>query len=502
MDKSEMPKRIFWWTLFFLFWITSATVIGYAFGYRFSFERGIFVYAGSISLKTTPQTTNVYINNVLYSSKSLSLINNSYHIGGIIPGTYNVEVSAPGYATWSKKVTVHSGISTEFWNIVLAKDGYLQTDYGTSGVRRFFVSPRKNITAVAEQNEDAFSVQTVTATDKTTEEVFFSQEYSFTNDDKENIEWTPQSHRIIIPTVKNDTQEKTYFIADVPSNQVLNLKDIAGTTDLSHVRWDPKTRNALFYMSGGNLFRVDLDSPTEIVEVAKNIASYELTSSNLYYFQLPEGIVYKTNFAGTDTSQQLTRTAPADMSDPSYQIIVYDDDRITFLNNNTHHLYIYNVGEIDDYFQELSSNALGSQFSDDGKKLLFWNDHEIFTYFARKWDVQPQRVENEMTPITRYTDPIQNVQWSRDYEHVIFTVDKKMKFIEIDQRDHRNLMDLLTLNSDNARVINNNSDGLIYLSDSDQNGNMTLRTIEFPEKTTILQNFGFGATAPAPTQTD
>jgi len=498
MEHSEIPKKIFWWTLFVLFWLVSALVIGYAFGYRFNWERGVFIYGGSISMKTTPQDADVYINNLLYSSKKLNRINNSYHIDGIQPGEYLLEVKSPGFANWSKKVSVHSGISTEFWNIVLVKNSYKKTSYNANNVSRFFISPRKNLTALAKQEGDDFFVDVLTAQDKTIENIFSSNEYVFTNDAKENIEWTPQAHRVIIPVIKKDTQQKSYFIVDVPTNQTLNLQELAGTDDLSHVRWDPKTKNALFYLSGGNLYRLDLDAPTEIRQVAKNISGYELASSGLYYFQLPEGLVYKTNTDGTDTPTQITLSAPSDMSNPNYQIIVYDDDWLVFLNPENK-LYIYNRGELDDYFQQLSANALGSQFSDDGKKLLFWNDHEISAYFVRKWDVQPVRNENETLPITRFSDSIANVQWSRDYEHVIFSTGKQVKFIEIDQRDHRNLMDLFTLNSNNAQITNNNSDGLIYFIDTDANGTSVLNTIEFPEKTTLMQNLGFGVAAPTNT---
>ncbi len=413
------------------------------------------------------------------------------------PGDYYLEVKAPNYTTWSKKVSVHSGISTEFWNIVLTKNNYNKTSYNnTEEALRFFISPRKNLTAVAKQNEQNFSIDTLDAQNNTTENIFTSNEYVFTNNEKENIEWTPQAHRIIIPAIKKETQKKTYLIADVPSNNLINLQDIARTDDLSHVRWDPKTKNALFYMSGENLYRIDLDAPEEIREVTTSIASYELAASGLYYFRLPEGIVYKTNTDGTDAPTQITLSSPSRMENSNYQITVYDDERITFLNDNND-LYIYNKGEDDDYFQELSKDAKGSQFSDDGKKLLFWTDHEINTYFVRKWEVQPVRTENEIIPITRYSDSISNVQWSRDYEHVIYTVNKQVKFIEIDQRDHRNLMDLFTLSNENSQVTNNNSDGLLYFTDKNNAGKLTINTIEFPEKTTLLQGF-FPTTASEP----
>lgn len=487
MEESEISRKIFWWTLFVLFWITSAIIIGYAFGYRFNLKKGIFVYAGSITLKTTPQESDVYINNKLYSAKKLNRINNSYHIGGIFPGEYLLEVKSSDHNSWSKKITVQSGISTEFWNIVLTNENPTILSYTINGILKFFISPRKNNVAVAQKENDIFSVS-IFSPDKTDiKNIFSSNEYSFTDNEKENIEWTPQAHRIIIPTIKNDTNEKTYFIASTDDEEKINLKDITNNENISNVRWDPETKNVLFYMLNNDLFRIDLDNPTESKMIAQNISSYELASNGLYFFQLPEGIVYKTNFSGTNSPKQITRISPDMTNDQYYKIIAYDDQRMTLINNSGS-LYIFNQGENEEYFKKISSNSKGSQFSDDGKKLLFWNDNEIFVYFVREWDVQPAREESELIPITRYAEKIKNIQWSRDYEHIIFTVDKKIKLIELDQRDRRNLMDITSLNIDDSYVVNNNSDALIYFTNKDENGYLKLYSLEFPERTKLLEN--------------
>ena len=489
MEHSETPKAIFFWTLVVLFWLTAATIIGYAFGYRFNFKSGIFVYGGSVTLKTTPQQVDVYIDGVLMPSKSLNRLNNSYHIGGIKPGNYLLEVKAPGYQDWSKKISVHSGISTEFWNIVLAQTSYAREDYESAGIEKFFISPRKNLAAFSQQVENNFLVKIFNPGTLEMTQVFSADDYKFTNNDKENIEWSPQAHRIIIPAIKNDNNEKNYFIASVDNTQdTVNLKDLTGDSNLSHVRWDPKSKDVLFYMSDDNLYRLDLNDLPSKKLVAQHIASYDLSPKALFYFQLPEGIVYKTSFDATDTPLQITTSGPENMSDNSYQIIVYDDDRIVFLNKS-HDLYIYNKGEEGDiYFHELSNNALGSQFSDDGKKLLFWNDHEISAYFVRKWEVQPTRNEDETMSITKFSDTIQNVQWTRDYEHALFTNNNKIKLIEIDNRDHRNMMDVLSLNDNTSLLVNNFTDGKLYYTEKNDQGQNSLHAIYFPERTTFLQS--------------
>lgn len=492
MNDSQIPKAIFFWTLVALFWLTAASIIGYAFGYRFNFKDGIFVYGGSITLKTTPQVTDVYINGVLMPSKSLSRLNNSYHIDGIKPGEYFLEVKAPGYQAWSKKIAVHSGISTEFWNVVLAQDSYARDDYDTAGIEKFFISPNKNLAAFAQQIDNDFSVKIFDPGTLAISEIYSSSEFVFTNDEKENIEWSPQAHRLIIPAIKDD--KKNYLITTIDTKETLNLNDIVQMDNLSHVRWDPKTKNALYYMSNDNLWRIDLDSPDDKKLIASQIASYDLSAKGLFYMRLPEGIVYETNFDATDTPGQITTSAPGDMSDSSYQIIVYDDTRIVFMNKS-HKLYIYNRGEEGTYFNKLSDNATGSQFSDDGKKLLYWNDREIYAYFIRKWEVQPVRSENETMSITRFSDPIGNVQWTRDYEHVLFTNNNKIKMIEIDNRDHRNMMDVLSLNDNSSILVNNFTDSKLYYTEKNDQGQNQLHAIYFPERTTFLQGLFPAATS-------
>ena len=90
-------------------------------------------------------------------------------------------------------------------------------------------------------------------------------------------------------------------------------------------------------------------------------------------------------------------------------------------------------------------------------------------------------------PITRLLNPIQNVQWTRDYEHILFSNDNKIKMIEIDNRDHRNMMDVLTLNETGV-IVDNFTDGKLYFTDKNEQGQNVLHSIYFPKQTTLLQN--------------
>ena len=481
--SSKIKRRIFFWILVVFFTNTFPVIIFFALGYRFSLERGIFIYAGSITVKSTPQTTNILVDGKLAPKNKTNFLNNAYHVNGITPGEHTLEISAPGYTTWSKKVSVHSGISTEFWNVLLAKNDYPKNEYASQGTENFFLSPKNDKAALVKNDNESLSVDILDLKTNLSEEIFSSQKSSFPDNPEENIKWSPKEDKLIIP-IKKDGQ-KHYFIVEIESKNAMNLKDIAGTNDLKMVRWDPDEKNTLYYISERDLYQLDTAAPENKISVANSVSGYDISSSYLYYFHLPEGLIYRTNTSNPASSEQITTSALPDISSLSYQITVYDEKRIALLNDENKKFYIYNVGDKDTYFRELSEGVNGSQFSNDGKKLLYFTDRDIFVYFTRDWDVQPTRTENEVRNITRFSGELKNIQWAKDYEHIIFTAGGEIKVIEADYRDHSNLMSVLKLNGSNSRVSSSFPQNKLYFTDM-KDGNSYLYSIDFPDKTGFL----------------
>lgn len=478
---QSTSKRIFFWTLTVIFLVITPVVIFYSLGYRFNPQRGIFVFTGSLTIKSNPLNAEVYVDGQI-KNKSLNRLNNTYHIGGLKPGEHLIEVKSDGYSTWSKKITASSGTSTEFWNVVLVRNDYAKANYSSDGIDKFFFDPGKKLIAYTLNNKEKLSVSVLDLNNNESIDVFSSNAYSFTNDKKENIEWSPQSKKIIIPAIKDE--KKNYFIVDVKTKETIDLKEIAGAENIEKVRWDKDNKNFIYYISNGNLYYLNTLNPEEKKIVAENIASYDLSSSFVYYFQLPSGIVYRTNYNGVEKPEQSTTSAPEKMNDPSYQITVYDQNRIALLNKSGD-LYIQNLGGAKDYFKNLDSGISEIQFSDDGKKMLYWNDSEIFVYFTKDWEVQPWRSENDQKEIIRFSEKIENIQWAKDYEHVVFSVGNKIKITEIDSRSQNNTADMITLSMSGNRIVSDFADDKIYFTNSD-NGTTKLYSINFPEPTGIL----------------
>jgi hypothetical protein len=472
-------RRILFWTFAALFFVTAPVVTVYALGYRFSFERGIFIYTGSVTLKANPATVSITVDGKP-DQGTIDRINDSYHIGGLKPGEHFIEVSAPGYRTWSKKAIVNSGISTEFWNVLLVREDYSRTVYPASPALKAFPAPQSNLLAYVTLLDGGLGVGVLDIDENRAEQVFSTKDYSFSEDDKENIEWSIDSGYLSIPLYKDGRKE--YFVVDRETKETLSLKEIAQAPDIGSVRWDSARDNVLFYLSSNGLYEMDINNPSEKRLLSEKVQSYDISGEFIYVLETPSGIVYRARLGDPESRTQVTTVPPADLGDLRYSLIVYDERRLALLNYHTGTLFTYNAGERDTTFTRLSSEARGAQFSNDGKKFLYWTDWEIFVYFAREWEAQPFRRENSVVNIGRFSQVIRSVHWAKDYEHVVFSVGSEVKVIELDQRE-RSLTDVLRLSEPPAQVLSNFIESkLFYVAPAPENGVPAVQSIGFPEK--------------------
>lgn len=483
-----------------IFIIIAPIIVLYARGFRFDLHRGVFVHSGTISIKSNPQDINISIDGKASNSEALNRMNYSYNITGLMPGTYDLAIGADGYQTWSKKAEVHSGLASEFWNVMLVRNDYAKTNYNTDGIGKFFISPKSKYIIYTKDSEDDLTANILDIKTKETVNAFTFSGWKFIPDArKENIEWSPEEDYVSIPVQKTVTEtannlktrlaqskemiQYAYFIINPANNTSFNLNELLKNDNISYVRWDPKDKNYLYYLSNDSLYRANINDANDITKIAQDVSSFDLSKTNVYYAVRPHELVYKANLDGGGNREQITSNFPDDIT-KNFRLIVYDDIRIAFLTESKD-LYIFNAGEFDSYFRKLGTDIEGIQFSDDGKKLLYWTKNAMSTYYLRNWNVAPIRSENSIEDITRYSDEIKNVQWSKDYEHVIFSVGSQMKIVELDPRDHRNCMNLPKTISENPIIGYNHAQERLYFVDT-KDSSTSLYSIIFPEAIPIL----------------
>lgn len=487
--KTPLPRRIFYWTLFVSYFVITTSVLFYVFGYRHDFAKKIFIHTGSISLKVNPQKISIHINGKPPQSKLVNVINDSYYINGLRPKTYLLSVFTDGFRKWEKEVSVHSGISTEFWNVLLVRNSYERTSYDLADVDQFFPAPEENIFASTRQIGQMQTVRVFDTDKNETINTFLLPQMRFTQNNYENIEWAPNSSELIIPVEKIDQDNaKDYAIGYIKTSDHYLLSQYLPQKNLHSVRWDPKDKNVIYYLSEGTLYRTELnfeDNEFTTDEITQNALAYDFADDGIYIFTTSHDVLYDFDVRGTKLIKAISFPDVPESS-KDFRLDAYDTYRILLLDDSTKDLYVHNRGERNIYKKKLGSNIVGAHFSDDGKKILFYSPFEIFVYFTRDWDAQPIRKEDERHEIIRFSQLIDNVHFSKEYEHVIFTSGKDIKITELDYRGNRITETINTLSEDNTKIINKHKQNRMYFIDTHDNINRGLQSIEFPEKTTLF----------------
>lgn len=490
---KRWKRLILFWSFVALFLLTVPVVLLRARGYRFDYHRGVFVYSGTITFKSNPQTVDVKLNGTLAASKQLDRINSSYNITGLLPNAYNFQVFADGFQTWNKNIPVHSGVATEFWNILLVRNNYEKTAYATLGIEKFFLSPKNKLLAYTAQTSEKTTVGVFDIGTKNITDAFDFTGWNFAGTlKKENLEWSPDETAFSVP-VKKEVDGKTvydYFIVTLADKSELDLAQFLSRDSISNVRWDSKEKGYLFFLDDSTLYRANLKAKDDLTVIASGVSAYDLSGSTVYYTLASNDLLFKNSLDGQSQPIQITNNFPGGADAQISTLVVYDDSRIA-LTTTGRDLYIFNKGEHNDYFRKLNDGVLETHFSDDGKKLLFWSVNEISVYYLRDELPQPTRSEDTMENITRYSTPVENVQWFYDYEHIVFSVGPYVKIIELDPRDHRNCMDILNTQLENPAIIYNSFLGNLFFTDT-LDSSTDLNSIIFPEKTSVLGRIGIG----------
>lgn len=479
MIAYKRLRRLLFFGFIAAFGITTAVVLFFAFGYRYSFERGIFVYSGSITLKTIPQEVVVTLDGEPVSAQSLGILNNSMHITGLMPGEHQVEVTAPGYLPWKRHALVTSGRSTEFWNILLTREEYVETELpATEGTLRIFPGPETQLFALVKERGGTLSLVLLNRNTGVASELFTTTDATF-DLLSTGVSWSPDGNWIFFPFTQEN--RSTSVLLNTNTRETLSLHALHPDRSIDRIGFLPDSQARFFYLVDRDVYELDLsqETPTPLFK-SSGIRTANFSGNFLYGVHESDGHIER--FRGSDaapTPEHITPGAPDHLNIQAATLVVYDEDRLVLLERTgKRRLFVYNQSPDQEYgFREIGSNVSDIQFSDDGKKLLFFSRNEINVYFFRPWEVQPERAENSILQIARFSDPITSPVWSEDYEHILFLHGNTVKVVELDHRDHRSLSDLVTFPHEPLSIMTTFDENLLYFTFAEQ----SVLSFVFPE---------------------
>lgn len=188
-------------------------------------------------------------------------------------------------------------------------------------------------------------------------------------------------------------------------------------------------------------------------QIASTSVGWIRQGEKIFYVSPQNYILYQTNLAAAPANQVSKEPLP---KDSRFEIIVQGNYLAALAQNGG--LYLSKDGVI---FQKIADDIKGAQISIDQKKLLYFNDHEIYVYFLQDLLLQPYKIAGDKELITRHSQKITQAIFWPNNEYVAFVAGDTLKAAELDDRDIRNIYDIY---SDNiAEIYFNPNNELLYL---------------------------------------
>ena len=543
--KTPISRRIFFWTLALSCVSIVSIVVFFSIGYRFNFASNIFIYSGSINVKATPSNIVATIDNKKPENRHFNFINNSYHITGMRYGIHKVKFSAPGYSDWEKDVEVHSGLATEFWNVILIKNDYERNAYNVYNPKSIFLAPRYKLLAYVKSTDDnQLLIPILNTQNNKVESIIKDSKSMFNEEANENIEWSPDTFTLLVPITKNlivkkqnladednvdtkltkkqkiskkpvadylvisridDFKTKKKYLSDILpdkffiskkqniSHKVLKIKETEEENNVSQInnifpkikylRFHPKKESLVYGIINNDLYLIDISDS----QISKTDRVTKLAKNILTYDIADDGIYAMTN-QGT-----ILYDENYDLSNPK-TLTAFSD-----INPNTKHTLIaYNKDKILHLSKDTGTLTI---FNKDGKnittkilrsnienarfsndgKKIVYNDKNSIYLYMTRDWIQPHREKNTEYFITKIDKNINSVEWLNDYEHVIVGVDNELLLVDLDQRFTPLQRNIISNSFNNKVFTYSNTTNKIYFIDKIDNGTQ-LFSIYFPEK--------------------
>ncbi|MBU0625018.1 PEGA domain-containing protein [Patescibacteria group bacterium] len=415
-----------------IFAIVAPTVLLFASGYSYNWHKHRIEKTGILYINAEPATAEVYVN----GKKIRGSIPVS--VPRLLPEDYLIEVRLSEYFPWSKTLTIKSGQTTFAKTITLIRNVLPRLDWRAEVTNSTFSANASAVAYIA-TNE---SWSELFHYDLKTKQTLLLARFGQDKYSKLDLHISPNGSRILLSAIDAITRERIVIIykAELGSTAV-ELKELAR---LSAVRWSWSVDSSILALLGPTgLIFVDNDQTVRRQPLALN-AVRDLMFGNRSLWLLSETVnslkLFQASLAGQD-ALEIQIALPT----KNYRF-VSGNDRLLWLNDsgNKKGLAI----RIDDLSWRQTSEIQDIRWEQTGDngRLLLWNDFEIFLFDPNKSD--------EPSLITRLGTPINDVAWHPAGTYALFTTATGVTAIELDGRDHRNIVRLVEFGSVDSVTIN------------------------------------------------
>lgn len=445
---TQKTRRILFLVSLAIFMIASPILVEYARGLRFDFKSWQFVETGGLFFRIhSPTEVNIFLDDELAKTTGSFSFFNSVFIQNLIPKDYKVKISKDGFQKWVKSLKVESELVTEAHNVVLLPNEIKTSPIGETEeiINNIYASSDGKMIIFSGYDE---SDQTFVRLKNLSSDMESSYIISKNKLDIELRDWQINDGRIIFG-VKDKSE---YVIIDSINDQVRllsqNLPKQFAFKNISAVISAPQ--NSTFLLKENTLYDLNLEKKSLKI-LLKNIAAIRTFNNEAYFVSLDDKndkyILNRAYYRNGELGQQQI------LGELNFKINKSPNFDISIINSELAYINEINDGLLVEYstkdgIRRLDSEISAFSLSGDQKKVLYQKKNEIWVYYRDDIKIQPFKYVGQRELVIKIPQEIISSQWyTATDNHIIYGFENSIKFIELDERDNRNIMHIAELQS-------------------------------------------------------
>jgi hypothetical protein len=368
-----------------IFILTTPVIVLYALGYKFDLPTRQIVKTGSLIVKSEPKKGNIYIDDILQPRKTDATVR------FLLPGDYNVKVSRDGYQDWTKRLNIRSSLVT--W-----------ANHEREFVALFLQNPEEKESRKVSQS--AISVMERQAA------VAEGTQVSWYNPDKATFEKISTQVPAFTPPATIPDPTQLYYLMRYPSVRMFSSEQISNAKQLE------ANENYAAILVGTNLFQV---KGSQISLLSGSVSGFHLEDEHLWY-------VEGNTLRHTNLNLGVIENVKTLNSTPLHSAVIRGSSYLFLVLDGT--LYAFN-----DELEEVQRGVTYAYWDNASARLVYANNNEVLV-------LDPVSFKRDL--IIRSSTTVQQPIINRETGYLFFINESKVKAIELDGRDHRNVYTILS----------------------------------------------------------
>lgn len=407
-------RKILFAVFTFLYLIICPALILYSLGIVIKPEMKDIVKTGVIYVDTIPSGATVYLNGQLNREETPTVIDN------LIPGTYEIQIQAPHYQTWTSRVSVSAEKATPLNNILLFPDPIINNPISQKPVQKLITVDENPfvLAAAGENTQDLLlhlwdeSFRQNILPEKETTPLFlkslFSSDPAIPQGRIVKYFSAPSSPYMIF-LVEANNKFRFYW-----SDLIFGTTKIEDITDLfptspTDIQWSESDPRHLFSFEDHAINRIDLATKAIYPKILENVSAFAIFGQTIFFVTTNRSLVKTT----THTPQENIR--PVSTS-PIFNDLVLNHfpfSRLSAVSENTIFLLGTNGSLLSNMKPYLlfDKDVVGFQWNKKAQKLAFWTRTKVGIFdFSKNTDSG----QNPLTWINDTFKEINQAQWIQE----------------------------------------------------------------------------------------